>query len=173
MAKSGDSCLGMSLMMIGAAVVGLMGAVAMVVVCGGLFMVGSSGTYHATRTRVENAADTPPAASLRIKVDSEAIKHIDGKYRYFFRIYNTGTESFDGEVKISLAHEGGSSTWDDTFVTERPLQPGGGTYVFTDAHTGPPVVHGDAGNVLFTYQATSDDGEIGTGSGRLRSAITR
>lgn len=106
--------------------------------------------------------------SLDIRVESLTVKKVSGKFRYFFQIRNHDSVSFQGDIKISLKKANGNSHWNETFSTgSSPIQPNIAKVVYTDAHTGPPSVHGENGYTTFGFEATSRGRDLTRGSGKI------
>ncbi|MBI3679400.1 MAG: hypothetical protein HY235_03275 [Acidobacteria bacterium] len=88
--------------------------------------------------------------SQKIGVQSQIVKAVARKYRYFFAIRNHGQTPFEGSVTIELKGRNGT-LGRETFTTRQPIAPGLGTSVYFDINTGPPSVHGEYGIMEFSY----------------------
>lgn len=109
--------------------------------------------------------------SLEIAVVSQAVKLVDGKYRYFLDIRNQDDQPFSGSVEIELIGAEGNRIYEDTFTTNQPIQPGVGTSQYVEASTGPVSVHGQNGVVSFRYTATSNGSVVKTGEGAISTTL--
>jgi hypothetical protein len=158
-------------------IAGVGGFVLFVLVAGiGLIAVkaGSGGQPASGPATNPSTKPTVPAVPVRnqpvmdIRVTSLIVKHVGGKYRYFFDIRNYDKTPFSGEVTITLTNQQpGRTNGTETFSTTKPMLPGLGTVVDMDAHTGPPNVHGDAGVVGFRFEAMVNRESVARGSGRI------
>jgi|GEM_PF-1756514 hypothetical protein len=103
-----------------------------------------------------------------IRVLSQAVKYVDGKYRYFFDIRNHDKKLFQGKVTIELLLQNGSVIGRDVFVATKPTEPGYGDSVYFDIRTGPvPDFQPEYAVTSFHFTATSNEGLVAEGSGRI------
>lgn len=120
--------------------------------------VKASPTLVVTSTQVEK---------LDIVVTSQIIKRVDKKYRYFFDIRNKDTQNFEGSVSITLfTDKSQNALAGDTFSTKAPIEPGLGTSVYFDAHTGPVSQHGEYGMTKYKYVVKVNGVEVNSGEGQ-------
>lgn len=140
-----------------------------VIVLVGISIVKSSTGDNAVNLPTDNPTPSvvaqPDVTSKDITVLSQAVKEVDGKYRYFFVIKNEGTTAFSGEVNIDLINAKGESVYNNTFTTSQAMTPGGITSQYIDAHTGPTSVHGEYGVQTFKYTVKSSGKVIKSGQG--------
>ena len=104
---------------------------------------------------------------FNIFVTNQIVKKVGSKCRYFFDIRNQDNKDFEGSVKIRLINKKGGSVWDETFSTNRAIEPNLGTSVYTDAYTCPVAVHGDYGIATYNYEVKVDNEVVKTGSGTI------
>ncbi len=119
---------------------------------------GNSGTNTGIKT-VSNPLD--------IQVTSQIVKNVDDKCRYFFDIRNDDDRNFEGSIEIELINQRGSRVWSDEFVTNRAIEPGLGTSVYTDANTCPVAIHGEYGIDTYRYEVNVNNQIVKTGSGSI------
>ena len=105
-----------------------------------------------------------------IRVESLIVKKTKGRHRYFFSIRNDGKKSFTGDVTIELLNkQPGVVNGKETFVTESPIQPKGGQFVFVEVETGPVSVHGEWGVKRFRYEVRSSNQIVAKREGEISS----
>lgn len=108
-----------------------------------------------------------------VSVQALAVKKVEGKYRYFFRISNGMAEPFSGAVKIALQNAMvGVSNGNDTFTASTPMPPGGAALVYLDVNTGPRDVHADASVVGYVYTVTINGDTKAQGSGDIPERLS-
>ena len=104
-----------------------------------------------------------------IKVENIALKkvEVDGmmgkseRFRYFFRITNSGAEAFNGRVEIGLHNVGvNDEVTKETFPID--IAAGAAKVVHVDSRTGPRKYHGDFSIKGFVYSL--DRGGKATGA---------
>lgn len=112
------------------------------------------------------------AEKLNVIVESQIVKKVDGKYRYFFDIRNKDTKNFEGSVTITVYNNlQESSLGGDTFKTSKPIEPNLGTSVYFDIFTGPASVHGENGITKFKYVVKKDDQTVNEGEGTISTKL--
>lgn len=116
-------------------------------------------------------ATAPPARPMDIRVTSLIVKHVDGQYRYWFRIENEDDQPFRGEVEITLVNSHAPLTnGSETFATTKwAIERGGAQVVNFDAHTGPPSVHGGYSVAGYRFVARSAGQVVARGQGPISS----
>jgi hypothetical protein len=62
-----------------------------------------------------------PTATKDIAVTNKVVKHVDGRYRYFFDIRNNDGEAFEGSVTIELVQKSGNALGREIFETQQPI----------------------------------------------------
>ena len=102
-----------------------------------------------------------------IVVTSMIVKKIDGKFKYWFDIRNKGKKPFDGIVRIWCITDDESSEFDESFKTNRPIEPKLGTPQFIELNTGITSFHGANGISKFRFEVIVNDEVVQTGSGRI------
>jgi hypothetical protein len=113
---------------------------------------------------------TPVSNTRRITVQSQIVKQIGGKHRYFFDVRNGDETPFNGAVTITLFGDDGPLA-KETFTTTKPIEPDLGSPVYLDAFTGPSSVHGRAGVKTFRYEATEGGQIVSSGKGSTTDRI--
>jgi hypothetical protein len=80
-----------------------------------------------------------------LSIDCIAVKPFGGKYRWFFRLKNHGSETFRDSIKITLLNKTPPAiNGEETFkATADGILPGLATVVFFESFTGPEDIHGD------------------------------
>lgn len=121
---------------------------------------------------VDEEPNTPDEAvteqkSIAIEVTSQIVKKVNGKCRYFFDIRNNDTESFSGDVFITLHKQSGAKLGQDTFSTNKPIEPTLGSSVTIDINTCPISQDGDLGIATYKYTVKADGKEVNTGEGAI------
>lgn len=120
---------------------------------------------NSVQVGTETAAK-PAAITGDIRVTSQTVKKVDGKFRYFFDIRNNGSMPSEGSVRIELLKDDGSVIGRDTFATAKPIQPGYGDSVYFDISTGPiPEYDRQYAVVGFHYEATEGGKIVSQGEG--------
>jgi hypothetical protein len=126
----------------------------------------------------ETAPAKPPATPTTLKetskepcnvvINCDNIKKLpNGKYRYFFHVYNEGEKNFVGEVAIKFVSADGSSMpWDKDKINA-PIRPKSGTFIYIDDYLGPPCVHGSDGYASFKYKAGGKGYKPTEGTGQV------
>jgi len=105
-------------------------------------------------------------------VTARATKRVAGKYRYFFDIRNHDDTPWEGEVRVTLTNAmPGVTNGTETFRSQQPIDPGLGTCVWMDAHTGPPSVHSESAVVGFSYIVTSAGKATAPAAGKIIDKI--
>lgn len=112
-----------------------------------------------------------PASAQDIVVTSQIVKAVDGKYRYFFDIRNQDDVPFSGDVNIELDKPSGEHIYDKSFSSTQPIQPGLGTSLYVEAHTGPVSVHGPDGAQTFKYTISNGGSVVNTGQGTISTKL--
>jgi len=115
-------------------------------------------------------ARSTSVSALKIVVESQIVKAVSGKYRYFFDIRNRSQEAYEGSVTITINGKSGP-LGRETFSTRKPILPGLGVSVFLDINTGPPRVHGEFGAVDFSYEVQAGGKRIDSGSDAISSNL--
>lgn len=126
-----------------------------------------------TSTPTPQPTNTPkPVEKYNIVVTSQIVKHVDGKYRYFFDIRNKDTKPFEGSVSITLfTSELKNPLAGETFNTKAPIEPELGSSVYTDANTGPTSVHGANGMTKFKYVVKKGNVVVNSGEGQITDEL--
>lgn len=107
-----------------------------------------------------------------VVVSSQIVKHVDGKYRYFFDIRNHDTKPFEGSVSITLfTKDLKNPLAGDSFNTKAPIDPELGASVYTDAFTGPTSVHGANGIIKFKYVVKVGNDTVNSGEGEITDSF--
>lgn len=77
----------------------------------------------------------------------ETVKQLDGKFRYFFRLRNAGSEPWNKPLSFKLLAQVGHEIPDaaETLLFTRPLRPGGFGRFWIDTRLGTPRTHGEYG----------------------------
>lgn len=104
-----------------------------------------------------------------VRVTSQIVKKVDGNHRYFFRIQNNDSKTFEGDVEIKLLNGSGHATGGSReFNTTQPMRPDGGSNVWIDLKTGPVSVQGsEFGIRAFQYTVKSKGRIVNTGKGTI------
>ncbi len=105
-----------------------------------------------------------------IRVESQVVKRVGGKHRYFFEIRNLDPAPFGGSVKIILVGDAGPLA-KDTFTATRAIEPALGASVYVDANTGPISVHGSAGIKTFKYEVAEAGAVVYFGTGIIMDKV--
>jgi len=112
-----------------------------------------------------------PVEPVNIVVTSQAIKYIDGKYRYFFNIKNNDSKSFAGDVTIDIINAEGNSIYDKTFTASKPIASGLGSSVYFDVNTGPTSIHGTNGILTYSSVVKVEGNIVAESSGNISSIV--
>src|SRR5688500_7299461 len=80
------------------------------------------GTVNGGNT-VAKTAQEIHTTTKDIAVTNNVVKHVDGKYRYFFDIRNNDGETFEGSVTIELVQKSGNALGWEIFETQQPIEP--------------------------------------------------
>ena len=125
--------------------------------------------FFATAVAIWLTCSVAPAQSVsKIKVENIALKsvEIDGmfgkteRFRYFFRITNSGPDAFGGSIEIGLHNIGvKDEVTKETFEVE--IAPAAGKVVQIDSPTGPRKYHGDFSINGFVYSIDGSDKATG------------
>jgi hypothetical protein len=136
-------------------------------------LIGCSGS-EAVPAPSREARSTAPAQMARtaksIRVESQIVKQVGGKHRYFFDIRNRDEISFNGSVTITLLGDTGPLAR-ETFSATRPIEPGLGTSVYVEANTGPVSVHGSFGIKIFQFEVTDGGAVVSSGTGSITDKL--
>lgn len=107
---------------------------------------------------------------FNIEVESQIVKKVDGKYRYFFDVRNKDTKNFEGSVTIELVNGKGQKLGQDTFTTTKPIEPNLGTSQYLDINSGPvPIFDIETGITKFTYEVRVNNRLAKKGEGQITS----
>src|SRR6266702_4281116 len=122
-----------------------------------------------TQTAQQAAPTTAPTPTQKPPTRTQKlVKKIDGQYRYFFDVRNHDKKPWSGSATIELYNDKQeTSVGSNTFETTSPMQPGLGTSVYFNIHTGPPLVHGEYGITHFKYSIKIQGQESNKGTGKL------
>lgn len=128
-----------------------------------------NGSTQTTNETVIKATDVPkPVDKYNVVVNSQIVKKVDGKCRYFFDIRNKSIKPFEGNVTIDLfTNQLKNPIAGDTFTTTKPIESELGTSVYTDANTCPPSIHGENGIAKFKYTVRIGDKMVNRGEGTI------
>lgn len=107
------------------------------------------------------------AKRTSIIVTSMIVKRINGKFKYWFDIRNEGKKPFNGIIKIWCITDDGSSEFDESFKTNRPIEPKLGTPQYIELNTGITSIHGANGISKFRFEVIVDDEVVQSGNGRI------
>ena len=108
--------------------------------------------------------------SGNIKVESQIVKKVSGKHRYFFNILNESDDDFSGKVKITLVNAESKVIDSDTFSTNQPIISNLGDSVYMDIYTGPASIHGLNGISRYFYEVSVAGEVVQTGNGEISSS---
>jgi len=109
-------------------------------------------------------ATPKPAEQMNIVVESQIVKKVDGKNRYFFDIRNKDKKAFSGKVSISLYNDKQPTPLGTgNFETSAPIEPGLGNFVNIDINTAPKAIHGEYGITSFKYEVSIDGNVVKSG----------
>lgn len=137
-------------------------------------IIGSSneGAQKSFEAGKKAGSEQAQAEKINVVVESQIIKKVDGKYRYFFDIRNKDIKNFEGDVSITV-YNGlqDSPLGGDTFKTNKAIEPNLGTSVYFDIFTGPTSVHGENGISKFKYVVKKDGQTINEGEGVISSKV--
>lgn len=113
--------------------------------------------------------DTPtPVEQYDIKVTSQIVKKVGGKYRYFFSITNGSDKDFTGKVRIEGKTGAGITVISyRADFSDNPLPAGLSKSVFSDANTAPKQLYGENGASTYTFTATLNKNEVAKGEGTI------
>jgi len=109
--------------------------------------------YHYTpelraKWEEENAAAAEQKNPLLVENIALKLVEVDGlfgkseRFRYFFRVRNVSRVPFSGKVEIGLFNQGVKGVVTKVSFT-MSMEPGFGTVVYIDSHSGPRSFHGD------------------------------
>lgn len=116
----------------------------------------------------ENIQEEVSVEYMEINVESQIVKKVDKKYRYFFDVRNNDKKEFDGEATIKLYNdELKSPLGSETFKTTNTISPKLGTSVYLDINTGPTSEHGEYGITKFEYEIKVEGKVVKTGNGKI------
>lgn len=105
---------------------------------------------------------TPTIVSTtNIDVTSLVVKHVGGKYRYFFTISNRDNKPFDGSIQIKL-YSGKAPLGDETFNTIKAFDVG--EVVYFDNKIAPLGMYGIE---RFEYTVTVKGDDVKSGEGKI------
>ena len=105
--------------------------------------------------------------SGNIIIESQIVKKVSGKHRYFFNILNKSEDDFSGKVKITLMSAESKILGSDTFSTNQPILSNLGDSVYMDIYTGPVSIHGVNGISRFYYEIIVAGETVKTGNGNI------
>jgi hypothetical protein len=95
--------------------------------------------------KASNWGDNPDGTRYVMRVELLNVKEVNGKYRYFCRVFNSGNGPFKGEVDIDTVNAKGDAVGGSVFSFDKPIEPGLGRVVYFDQHTGPSEIDGKLG----------------------------
>lgn len=118
------------------------------------------------KVQAENTPTPKGIEKVDIQVESQIVKKIDKKYRYFFSINNQDDHSFNGKLHI-VAKTGSGTKVISKYVdfAEKPLEAGLSRVIHADANSAPEHIAGEYGASVFTFSATLDNDEVANGEG--------
>ena len=129
-------------------------------------------TANATAINARYRSAQLQAAMSKIAVTNTIVKRVGGKYRYFFDIRNHSAIPFSGSVRIILLNKrDGITNASDTFDATKAIDPGLGTFVYLDAHTGPESVHADASVIRYHYEIIDGQTVGASGTGNITTKL--
>jgi hypothetical protein len=115
----------------------------------------------------ESNTGTKPVEKFKLDISSLVVKKTNGKYRYFFRMFNHQSKPFEGSIMIRL-HSGQAIMGEETFTTKKPIEPNLGEVVYFDSGMGPKSLNG-YGVDRFVYTVSIGNNEVDRGEGPMTS----
>ena len=106
---------------------------------------GKARTEAAAKAAAGVAEQNRLRENFPVRIECIAVKMIEGKYRWFFRIKNPHANAFTDSLKITMLNRtppytNGSETFQ---CKEGGIFPGGAAVVYFDTYGGPASVHAD------------------------------
>jgi len=122
----------------------------------------SRGTVPPNSATIVVQPPTPTIVSMtNIDVTSLVVKHVDGKYRYFFTISNRDNKPLDGSIRIKL-YSGKAPIGEETFNTIKAFDVG--EVVYFDNKIAPLGMYGID---RFKYVVMINGHDVKSGEGKI------